>query len=270
MATLVSTVMRAVADGFVKNAGYTSAVLAGIVPDPRHLSNGGYHCSVNDLRAHGNGGDYSNVRPDDKNFNPTYAAAVDVSLSKADMIRSYKRVYAVYLDKSDPRRKYINCINTWPGAGDAVRIDFYANKIGRASDDHKTHVHAELRRRYLTDAKAGRAMVSVVAGESRAAWTAREESGGSAAPAPAPSPPVLKHAPGSRVLSYIPGKTVLTGADVSYVQRYIGATKAGPADGIAGAKFRAAVIWYQQMRKLAADGVVGHNTWLAMGIRNSL
>lgn len=273
MATLVSPVIRAIADGYVKTCGFASAVLSGIVPDSRHLANGGYHCSVEDLRAHGNQHDYSNTRPDDRDFNPKYAAAIDVTMSKADMIRHYKRFYAVFKDKTDPRRRYFNATNTWPGTGDAVRLDFVAGKIGRASDDHKWHVHDELKRRYLLDPKAARAKLSVAAGEAKSAWIAREESPakpGSAAPKPAPAKPAARHAPGSRVLQYIPGKPVLSGEDVAYVQRYIGSAKAGPADGVAGAKFRAAVLWYQKMRGLKADGVVGHNTWMAMGIKNTL
>lgn len=270
MGTVASAALRAVADGFVKHAGYASAVLSGLVPNSRHLSTGGYHCSVNDLRAHGNGNDYSNTRGDDKNFNPGNCSAYDVSLSKADMIRNYKRVYAVWKDTSDPRRKYINCINTWPGTGDAVRIDFAANKIGHASDDHKWHVHGEMRRRYNNDAKAARAHVSMHAGESKAAWIARE-GGAQPKPVPVPAPaPAAKHAPGSRTLQYAPGKTVLSGDDVAYAQRYIGSAKAGPADGVFGAKTRAAVIWYQRKRQLAADGQVGHKTWAAMGVKNNL
>lgn len=275
MATLVSPVLRAIADGYAKTCGYSSAVLSGIVPDSRHLANGGYHCSVEDLRAHGNAGDYSNVRPDDKNFNPKYAAALDVTMSKTDMIRHYKRFYAVFKDATDPRRKYFNATNTWPGAGDAVRLDFVTGKVSRASDDHKWHVHDELKRRYLLDPKAARAKLSVASGESKAAWIAREETPakpGSGAPKPAPvkTVPAARHAPGSRVLQYVPGRAVLTGDDVAFVQRYIGASKAGPADGVAGAKFRAAVIWYQKLRGLAADGLVGHNTWASMGVQNKL
>lgn len=272
MGTVASPALRAAADGFVKAAGYTSAVLAGMVPDPRHLTGGGYHCSVNDLRAHGNQDDYSNTRPDDRNLNVEYCSAYDVTLSRADMIRSYKRVYAVWKDHDDPRRKYINCINTWPGTGDAVRIDFYANRIGYASADHKWHVHGEMRRRFNNDAKAARAHVSVLSGESKAAWIAREETAKPAPvpPKPAPVKPAVKHAPGSRELQYVPGHAVLTGDDVAYVQRYIGPAKVGPADGIFGGRTRAGVIWYQQMRKLAADGVVGHNTWAAMGVKNNL
>lgn len=275
MATLVSPVIRAIADGYVKSCGFTSAVLSGIVPDSRHLANGGYHCSVEDLQTHGRGSDYSNTRPDDRNFNPKYAAAVDVTMSKADMIRHYKRFYAVFQDKTDPRRKYFNATNTWPGTGDAVRIDFVAGTIKRASDDHKWHTHDELRRRYLLDPKAARAKLSVAGGETKAAWVAREETG---KPAPstttvpagkAPVPPA-KHAPGSRVLSYVPGKAVLSGDDVAFIQRYIGAERAGPADGVAGAKFRAAVIWYQKLRGLTADGVAGRATWTSMGVTNKL
>ncbi len=275
MATLVSAPIRALADGYVKTAGFPSAVLSGIVPDSRHLGNGGYHCSVEDLRAHGNAGDYSNTRPDDKNYNPKYGAAIDVTMSRADMIRHYKRVYAVFKDKTDPRRKYFNAVNTWPGTGDAVRLDFVSGKGGRASDDHKWHTHDELKRRYLLDAKAARAKLSVVSGESKAAWVAREETpakAGTSTPKPAPvkTVPAVRHAPGSRVLRYVPGKTVLSGEDVAFVQRYIGANKAGPADGVFGARTRAAVRWYQGIRKLPVDGIVGHGTWAAMGVQNKL
>jgi len=274
MATLVSAPMRLLADGYANNAGFLSAVLSGIAPDTRHLDNGGYHCSVEDLRKHGNSRDYSNVRPDDKDFNPKYGAALDVTMSRADMIRHFKRVWPVFKDHDDPRRKYFNAVNTWPGAGDAVRLDFVTGKVGRASDDHKWHVHDELKRRYLLDAKAARAKLSVVTGESKAAWIAREEmpakSGSSAPKPPAKPAPVIRHVPGSRVLQYVPGRTVLSGEDVAFVQRYIGASKAGPADGVAGAKFRAAVIWYQKLRGLTADGQVGHNTWASMGVQSKV
>lgn len=270
MATLASPPLRTAADDVVKRAGYSSAVLSGLLPDSRHLGSGGYHCSVEDLRLHGNAGDYSNVRPDDKNFNIKYGAAYDISMSKSDMIRNYKRVYAVFRDKTDPRRKYINAINTWPGVGDPVRLDFVTGKIGRASIDHTWHMHGELRRRWAADAKAARAHHSVHAGETKAAWIAREESGrpGAAVKAP-PAKPVPKHAPGSRVLRYIPGG-VLRGDDVTYVQRYIGPVQAGPADGVFGARTKAAVQWYQRRHRLPADGIVGRQTFTAMGVKNSL
>lgn len=273
MATLVSTSMSTVAHGFERDCGYPSAVVSGIVPDSRHLGTGGYHCSVEDLRLHGNQNDYSNTRVDDKNFNAKDAAAVDVTMSAADMIKNYKRVHAVWADHSDPRRKYVNCINTWDGSGDAVRLDFVANTAKYASPDHRWHVHAEMRRRYLEDPKAARAYLSILKGEAKAAWIAREEQPAGKPPVvvkPAPAKPVARHAPGFRMLQYVPGKAVLKGEDVAYVQRYIGAAKAGPADGTFGAKTKAATIWYQKLRGLSADGLVGPATWKSMGVKTSL
>jgi hypothetical protein len=178
MATLVSVPVRSMANGMVHDCGYKSAVLSGIVPNAAHLKSGGYHCSVNDLRAYGNGNDYSNTRPDDRNWNPAYGAAVDVSMSKADLVRTYGRVHAVWADHSDPRRKYFNAVNVWDGSGDATRLNFDKNTAGYADDSHKFHVHAELRRRYVLDAKAARAMVSMFAGDSTATWIASEEATG--------------------------------------------------------------------------------------------
>lgn len=274
MATLVSAPMRQVADAIVHKCGLKSAVLSGIVPDRRHLGNGGYHCSIEDLRAYGNARDYSNTRADDKNLNVRYGAAFDVTMNKADMIRVYRRVHAVWRDKTDPRRKYVNCLNVWDGSGDAVRLDFFTGQAKYASPDHKWHVHGEFRRRWVNDPKAARAIASMFKGESKATWNAREEGAKAAPPVKtAPKPiakPVTRHAPGSRVLQYVPGKTIMSGDDVAYVQRFLGQQKAGTPDGDFGAKTRAAVVWYQRMRGLKADGIVGAATWRSMGIKNSL
>lgn len=58
----------------------------------------------------------------------------------------------------------------------------------------------------------------------------------------------------------------LVGADVGYVQRFIGPAKCGPDDGVFGPHTRAGVIWYQSMRGITADGVVGRVTWANMGV----
>lgn len=170
MATLVSDPIRWLAKEWEDNCGYASAVLSGIAPDAAHLGRGGYHCSIQDLIANGNGSDYSNTRPDDKGYNPKYGAAIDMSMSTADMVKCHNRVRAVWADKTDPRRKYINAINTWDGSGDAVRLDFYANSERSATDDHKWHNHDETRRRYLLDWEAVRAVASVFKGETKQQW----------------------------------------------------------------------------------------------------
>jgi GH25 family lysozyme M1 (1,4-beta-N-acetylmuramidase) len=56
----------------------------------------------------------------------------------------------------------------------------------------------------------------------------------------------------------------MTGTDVKFVQSFIGATKCGPADGVFGSATKAGVIWYQGMRGLTKDGVVGPKTWAAL------
>jgi len=82
--------------------------------------------------------------------------------------------------------------------------------------------------------------------------------GGSSRPAP-------KHAPGSRRL--VLREPALSGADAAYVQEWIGARRCGPADGKYGPRTVAGVKWYQSMRGLAADGIVGPVTWRHLGVK---
>lgn len=186
---------------------FKSAVFAGIVPDKRHLKNGGYHVCFTHLVAHGNGDDYSNRRKLDESPAFTvagrgFSCALDVSLAKADMMRLHANVRRVYLDHADPRRKYINAINCWDGSGDAVRYDFQANTAGYASPDHKSHTHGDFPRAYVDvhrdlkmAAKAQRAWVSVVTGEAKVAWAAREEPKPATTPAKPATGPVVKPKP---------------------------------------------------------------------------
>lgn len=77
---------------------------------------------------------------------------------------------------------------------------------------------------------------------------------------PAPRPP-SGNAPGSRTV-----RRGCTGDDVAFVRRFIGRRCGGPgADFDAGTE--AGVRWYQGMRGLAADGIVGPLTWKQMGVR---
>ena len=59
----------------------------------------------------------------------------------------------------------------------------------------------------------------------------------------------------------------LAGADVAYVQRWIGSRQCGPSDGTYGPNTAAGVRWYQRIRNLAVDGRVGPQTWRNMGVR---
>lgn len=233
MATLISEPMRWMADQVVHQCGYRSAVLSGLSPDSGHLARGGFHCSIDDLYAHGNGADYSNTRPNDHGYNPHYGAAMDVSFAKADMVLAFARVHEVWADHADPRRLYVNAINGWDGGGDATRLDFDAGTAKYASPDHRWHAHAEVHRRFVLDPKATRAVVSIFKGESRQAWTAREESG--FAPKPRPS----------------------TGVIMVEVSGTLPVLKRGMKDPIAGWNY---IDRLQRLRGLKADGDFGPAT----------
>lgn len=79
-----------------------------------------------------------------------------------------------------------------------------------------------------------------------------------AASKPKPKPVSSGHQPGTRVLRLTDPLT--TGADVGFVQRWLGADD----DGKYGPATRAEVVRYQHDQGLAADGVVGENTWSRM------
>ena len=74
------------------------------------------------------------------------------------------------------------------------------------------------------------------------------------------------HPAGSRTLRYVPGRPVMVGADVRFVQRFIGRGHSGPADGRFGAHTRDGVRWYQTMRHLPVTGEVDRRTFADMGV----
>jgi peptidoglycan hydrolase-like protein with peptidoglycan-binding domain len=82
---------------------------------------------------------------------------------------------------------------------------------------------------------------------------------------PKPKPPVAKNAPGSRILQN--QNPDLSGADVVFVQKFIGSKHAGSPDGRYGDKTAAGVRWYQGMRGIHVDGIVGPKTWAQMGVK---
>lgn len=180
---------------------YASAVISGIVPDAQHLDDGGYHVSIQDLVRHGNAGDYSNRRPLDVSPPVTapgrlYAAAHDISLGRADMIKFHGRVRKVWLTReTDSRAKYVNAINCWDGDGSPVRYNFAKGTAERASTDHTWHEHTDQPRVYVdldfspaSAWRAARAVLSIVTGQTHDAWQ-RQEKIGPYAPQPKPPKP---------------------------------------------------------------------------------
>ncbi|MBO4204812.1 peptidoglycan-binding domain-containing protein [Micromonospora echinofusca] len=66
---------------------------------------------------------------------------------------------------------------------------------------------------------------------------------------------------GSRTL-----RAGMAGDDVAFVQRFVGERHCGPATGTFDDRTVAGVRWYQEMRKITVDGVVGRQTWREMGV----
>lgn len=166
MSTVAHTVTRWVADQWEQL--YPSAVCSGIAPDRAHLARGGYHVSIEDNKPD----NYSVTRPDDKAGPRGVSAAIDMSMSPADMVRCTARLRRVYNDPDDPRRAFLNAFNGWVGRGDAQRFDIWRRVISYATDDHKWHIHLEWRRRHVPSWTAARAVVSALVGESATAYEA--------------------------------------------------------------------------------------------------
>lgn len=85
---------------------------------------------------------------------------------------------------------------------------------------------------------------------------------------PQPKPPAPKptgHQPGTRELHA--ANPDMTGDDVLFVQKFIGEKHAGAPDGRFGDGTTSGVRWYQGMRGLHVDGIVGKNTWAQMGVK---
>lgn len=185
-------------------ATFPSAVLSGIVPDERHLNQGGYHCSINDLNRFGKNGDYSNRNTKDKAPPVTAvgrqnACAVDISLSESDMARMFRNVERVWTNRhSDTRAQFINAINVWDGNRDhaPVRFNFQLGTRAKASADHTWHAHADWVRLFVDQGyslalaqRAARAMVSTMIGQSHDAWQRQEKIGPYVPKPPKPSTP---------------------------------------------------------------------------------
>jgi len=145
---------------------FSSAAISGIVGDQAHKLRGGYHISIEDQPSN----NYSVIRPDDKappgNWPRNMASAVDMTLGLADMKVCHARLKAAWANRAnDPRMKYINAWNGWDGNGSPGRYDVVTGAVSTASDDHKWHVHLEIRRRYVNDRTAMNAVLSILAGE---------------------------------------------------------------------------------------------------------
>lgn len=240
---------------------YPSAVCSGIVGDLAHRARGGYHISRQDQPKT----NYSVVRPQDKAGNgpDNAAAAIDMTMSSADMKVCTTRILSAYGNPDDPRRKYLNAFNGWLGSGDARRYDIYARTSSWATADHKWHVHLEIRRLFVNAEVAVKAILSLLRGESVSAYLASI----GATPAPATARAAVKAVkappyPG-RVLKRNDRQAKPDPAVKLLQQRFLerGWKSIGTADGFFGARTESVVRRWQEYLGLAVDGQVGPKTW---------
>lgn len=176
----------------------SSLRIGGIVGDTRHVAGGGYHISREDLRSHGQGGDYSIQAPADNRGGSDYAAAIDLSLNPQQMVLVSKRLKKAF-DEDDDRidclREFIGTVDNrnvcgWNRYRTGRRTGWYSS--GYSESSHLWHVHLSFFRDYCDDLEWIKAVAEVVAGLPAGTLTGKKVTPGAAsAPAPKPKPKPL-------------------------------------------------------------------------------
>lgn len=244
-----------------------SSELGGIFADKS-----GYH-NTRDRNKQKWPGNYSIREAEDQGGPGDKAAALDWTFPNAQrgdystIAKFTKRLLASGQDKNDPR---LDGLREFYGQSDSdSHVEGWdcRHLVDVTSDSsHLWHIHFSFDRDKLGTVAGRKVMenlLSVLSGELLSSW--RQRSGAAPTPVPPPAPTLGMNAPGSRTLKLTSPQ--MAGADVQFVQRWIGPERVGAADGIYGPGTAAGVKWYQQMRGIGVDGEVGPQTWAQMGIR---
>lgn len=190
----------------------------------------------------------------------------DAQSGKYATIDKYtSRLLASAVNPSDPRLDLI-LFEFYGQADNDSHVEGY-NEFREdevtSDSSHLWHIHMSFVRSKLGSWWGMWALFTVLAGWSVTKW--RDSLPDAPPKPPAPKPTGLPHyAPGVRTLRNT--SPDMKGTDVQYVQRFIGTARCGPADGVYGAKTESGVRWYQRMRGISVDGVVGPQTWRNMGV----
>jgi hypothetical protein len=166
MGTSVHPLTQQYANDCAALPDYPSSVNSGIAGDQTHYDHNTYHIAVHHLPVKGG---YTNTWSKDKVGPPKeqYAAAIDQSMSTADMKKEWGRYKAVFDDPSDPRR---DAVAEYIGTSDGVnarRLDFADGSIDSASDDHTWHSHEGGWRVDVDNAESYRKRLSIRKGETK-------------------------------------------------------------------------------------------------------
>jgi peptidoglycan hydrolase-like protein with peptidoglycan-binding domain len=238
----------------------------------------GFHNKGDRLPDHGRGvkaTDYS-IRDAVNRSGPgmTHASAIDWTFPDAQAgkyanIDKYSsRLLASMLDKNDPRLDL--ALFEFYGQADSDRVvegyNEYREENVTSDSSHLWHIHMSWLRSKVGDYWSFWAALTVLMGWSVQAW---RDSLPATDPNHKPVTVPPKKPTTGGLAPHTNGAHSMTighhGTDVLFVQKFIGSARAGAADGTYGEKTAAGVKWYQKMRGLGADGIVGPKTWKALG-----
>jgi hypothetical protein len=157
------------------DAAIRSAVPSGIVGDYAHTLAPGKHISWQDNRNKFGAGVWPIVGGGDGNpKNKSASAAIDMSMNRADQNAVHNRYIAVFNDRNnDPRAQYVAAINGWNGSGSPMRYQFYDGGKAVTDRSHEWHEHVEVYYDQVDDPKMVDANMSIITGESKAAYIGR-------------------------------------------------------------------------------------------------
>lgn len=142
----------------------------------------GYHNTFNNLPAN----DYSKVGPKDKGGRHNIAAAIDITLPLAQMKKYSSRLLKSGRDMKDNRGNFLReFYGNVDGNSYVDGWDFQAVCNVSSDDSHLWHIHVSILRSHVDNAAAYDALLSILRGETFAAYQKRH---GGKAPA-APKPP---------------------------------------------------------------------------------
>lgn len=166
MSTGATQMIRELAAEWADLPDYPSAIESGIVGDASHLAGGGYHISIEDNKP----GNYSVTRPDDAappgNWPRNVASGIDTSMALNDLTKCHNRLKTLWQNRAwDTRAKYINAFNGWDGQGTPGRYDMVSGNVSETDSSHEFHEHLEVRRKYVNDYTAKKAILSALKGE---------------------------------------------------------------------------------------------------------